>query len=447
MLKELLKPEVQVLIEQKDWRVLKDALSVWPAPDVADLIEELEDKDSIILFLLLHREMKGDVFGELEPEKQEHLLQQLNNEQVREVILGLPPDDRTELFEELPGTITRKLLNLLPVEERKEALRLLGYPEDSVGRLMTPDCITIRPHWTIKEALKHIRENGSDAETVNMLYVVDENANLLDDIRLRRLILADPSQKVESIMDRKFVAISAHEDQESAVKIIERYDLYAIPVVTSENVLLGIVTVDDILDVLEEEVTEDAHMAGAVIPLDMSYNASRPFILFRKRIVWLSLLAISGFLTSRIIAMYENTLATIIGLAFFIPLLIGTGGNTSSQAATLIIRALATGELTIKKWFTVLRKELFVGILLGLALGFILYLGGKFLVVGSEIGLVVGISVFLIVIWANLIGSLLPILLFRLNLDPAIISNPLLSTLLDITGLVIYFSIASFILF
>lgn len=442
MLTELLKPEIKELIEQKDWRALKESLSEWPPPDIADLISGLEANEAIILFLLLPRQTKAAVFGEFEPEKQKHLLQLMTNEQARSIILDLPPDDRTEIFEELPGSITRKLLNQLPDTERKEALQLLNYPENSVGRLMTPDCVTIRPHWTISEALEHLRKEGRDAETVNMVYVVDENGHLIDDIRLRKLILADPAQTVESIMDRNYISISAYEDQEKAVKIIERYDLYAIPVVDPENILLGIVTVDDVLDVLQEEVTEDIHKTAGVVPLETSYTATKPFLLFRKRVVWLSLLAVSGFLSSSIIAAFEATLASIISLAFFIPVLIDTGGNTSSQASTLIIRALATGELTIGKWFNVIKKELLVGILLGLALGAILFFWGFFWRGGEKIGLVVGISVVAIVLWANLIGSLLPLILTRFKLDPAIISSPLLTTLLDITGLAIYFYIA-----
>jgi len=446
MLKDLLKPEIEELIKQKDWRSLKQVLSNWPGPDTADLLESLEQDDMFIVFRLLPRQLAADVFSELDVDKQTDLLQQISNERIRDIISELAPDDRTELFEELPGKITQRILNLLPLEDRKETLQLLGYPEDSVGRLMTPDYVAIRANWTISEALSHIRKHGRDAETINMVYVVDENGHLINDIPLRRLILADPQQQVESIMDKKFIAISASEDQEQGIKIIKQYNLVALPVVDSENVLLGIVTVDDILDVLEEEVTEDVHKGAGVAPLDMSYSAVSAWRLYRKRIVWLLLLAFAGFLSGNVIAAFEETIGTIIALAFFIPVLIGTGGNTGTQSATLIIRAIATGDLTLKKWFSVMKKELLVGILLGASLGLVLYLWSYFWKGNPEISLVVGISVVAIALCANLVGSLLPIVLTKLKLDPAIVSSPLITTIMDVTGLLIYFSIAIWLL-
>jgi magnesium transporter len=446
MLKELLKPEIQELIKKKNWRQLKEALTVWPAPDIADLLESLEDEEMVILFRLLPPQLAADVFSELDADKHTCLLQQMSNERVRDIILELSPDDRTDLFEELPGKVAQKFLNLLPQEERKESLQLLGYPEESVGRLMTPDYVAIQFHWTIKQALEHIRRYGRDAETINMVYVVDEKWHLIDDIPLRRLILADPQQKVESIMDWKFVSISAFEDQEKAVKIMKKYNLIALPVVDPQNVLLGVVTVDDILDVLEDEVTEDIQKGASVVPLEIRYSTAPIWALFRKRILWLLFLGVAGFLSGNVIASFEHTLGTIISLAFFIPVLIDTGGNTATQSATLIIRAIATGDLTLKKWFSVVKKELLIGVLLGGTLGFVLYLWSYFWKGEYLISLVVGMSVTVITLWANLVGGLLPIVLTKLKLDPAVVSSPLLTTLLDVTGLLIYFSIAIWLL-
>lgn len=441
-MKTLLEQEIQELLKQRNWRVIKDTLSSCPVPEIVSLLEDIDNKERVLLFRLLPRHMAADVFSELDQDRRINIFQQMSNEHIREILSGLSPDDRTDLFEEIPGKITQKLLNLLTLEDRKETLQLLGYPERSVGRLMTPDYVAIRPHWTVQQALDHVRQYGRDAETIDMVYVTDEAWRLLDDISLRKLLLTDPEQKVESVMDRQVVSIQVSEDQEQAVRITERYNLVAIPVVDSENVLLGIVTVDDILDVIEEEVSEDVQKGAGVVPLEIKYSDASVRTLYRKRIVWLSLLLAAGFFSGSVIAYFEKTLGAIIALAFFIPVLIGTGGNTGTQSATLIIRALSTGDLTIKKWFYVIRKELKVGFLIGGTLGPALYLWSYFWQGSHLISLVLGMSAVVISIWANLVGSLLPIVLRKLRLDPAVISSPLISTLLDVTGLLIYFLIA-----
>lgn len=446
MLKELLLPEIQELIEAKDWRTLKEAITDWPAPDIADLLESLHEADRVILFRLLRRKLAAEVFAEFEPDKQRQLLERLTNEQVKMLLEEVSPDDRTELFEELPGKVTQQLINLLSPADRREALQLLGYPEESVGRLMTPDYLAIRSHWSIEQAVNHIRRYGRDAETINVIYVVDDDDHLLDDLPIRRIILAEPSQSVESIMDHKYVSIEASADQEEAIRLIQHYDLNALPVVDKENVLLGIVTVDDVLDVLQEEVTEDVHKGASIAPLETSYNAASFWSLYRKRVGWLSLLAVAGFLSSTVIAMYEETLAKIVALAFFIPVLIDSGGNTGSQSATLIIRALALGELTPKRWFQVVRKELLVGLLLGASLGFILFVWGEYWKGGPQVGVVVGLSMVCIIFISNLLGSLLPIIMTKLRLDPAVVSSPLITTLIDALGLLIYFSVAKLVI-
>ncbi|PIV17883.1 MAG: magnesium transporter [Elusimicrobia bacterium CG03_land_8_20_14_0_80_50_18] len=447
MLKELLKPEIREMIAEKAWHSLKEILIEWPEADIADLLKNLDDKEAVVLFMLLPKQLKAETFAELYPDKQEAFLKRMGDEVIRELVVELSPDDRTELLEELPGRITKKLINFLPPEERKETLKLLGYPEDSVGRLMTPDYVAIRPEWTVREALEHIRKFGHDAETVNRVYVIDANWHLLDDISLRKLILADFSNDILSLMDRNFIALSPFDDQEIAVKKIKKYNLYALPVVDSENVLLGIVTVDDVLDVFEEEVTEDVHKAGGVVPLDMSYTAASALVLYKKRIVWLLLLLVAGFLSSAVITRFEGTLLKVVALAAFIPVLIDAGGNIGNQASVLIVRALALGELTTAKWFSVVKKELTIGSLLGLTLGFAIGSWGYIWKGDFRLGLVVGLTIILIAVWANLVGSLLPVFLTKLKKDPAIICGSLLTTLIDITGLLIYFSIAGLLLF
>lgn len=433
------------LIGRRDWTGLKDYLVRMDPPDAADLLERLGPENALLVFRLLPRERAGDVFSELEPNAQEALIRKMTDSRARAVILELSPDERTEFFEDLPSFLVRKLVYLLPDEERKEALELLGYPEESVGRLMTPEYVSIRPGWTAEEAFRHLRQFGRDAETLNVLYVTDESGRLIDDIPIRRLILADPGEKVEKLTDRAFISIDAYADQEEAVRLMERYDLVALPVVDRRGALLGIVTIDDALEVAQEEFTEDVERKAAITPLGLNYTLASSGMLYRKRIVWLVLLALTGFLSASVISFFEDTLSRWITLAFFIPILIGSGGNTGSQSATLIIRALALGDLTLDKWWWVLRKELRVGLFLGLTLGGILCLFGLFWVEGAALGLIIGLSMVLVVLWANLVGSLLPILLFKLRLDPAVVSSPLITTLVDATGLVIYFLIAQVI--
>ena len=311
---------------------------------------------------------------------------------------------------------------------------------------MTPDYVALKPYWTIEVALEHIRRFGRDAETVNMVYVVDEAWRLLDDIPLRRVILAPPETDVAAIMDHHFVAVEAHADQEEAIRLMEKYDLIALPVVDRDGVLLGIVTVDDILDVLEEEFTEDVQKGASVVPLGTSYTAASTLVLFRKRVVWLLLLALAGFLSGSVISAFEEVLGKVIALAAFIPVLIDTGGNTGTQSATLIIRAIATGELTLRRWLSVVAKESAVGILLGTALGSVLYLWSYIWKGDLRVSTAVGLAVVFIVLFANLVGSLLPILLTKLRLDPAVVSSPLITTVMDVTGLLIYFGIATAVL-
>ncbi|MBC7333116.1 MAG: magnesium transporter [Actinobacteria bacterium] len=433
------------LIESKDWRQIKNILEDIPPSDFVHILEDFDEETGLLLFRLLPKEKAAKVFAELEPDRQEEILKNLGNRKIRQIILELPPDDRTEVFGDLPGNITQKLLNVLPPEERKEALSLLCYSEESVGRLMTPDYIAVKSFWTIGRALDHIREFGKDAETVDIVYVVDSKWHLIDSLPLRKFILADPEAKVESIMDRKFISIYADEDQEEAARRMKKYDLVALPVIDKDGVLMGIVTVDDILDVLEEETTEDFQKGAAIAPVGIKYSVASPLVLYLKRISWLSILLIVDFVTSTVISRYEDVLKSVIALAFFIPALIDTGGNTSTQSATLIIRALSTGELTVRKWFSVVKKEILTGLFLGISLGSIFFLRIALLRQGLLLGLTLGLTIVCIVIISNLLGAILPIILTKLRLDPAVVSSPFLTSIVDILGVLIYFSIARLI--
>ncbi len=445
MLAKLITPDIQELLSKKDFKSVKSFFHDLLPQDIAELLQGLDKKDVVIAFRLIAAEKVADVFSELEPSIQEFILTHFADREVRELINELDPDDRTALFEELPGKLTQKLINFLTREDREEALKLLGYPEKSVGRLMTPDYVAVHPDWSVKKSFSHIRKYGRDAETINMIYVVDEHWKLLDDIPIRRFILTDDDKKVEDMMDHSFISIEAVADQEIAYNLIKKYNLTILPVVDSQNILLGIVTVDDLIDVNEEETNEDFQKSSAISPMEESYYSLSPLILYKKRIGWLLILLLTDFLSSSIIAHFENAIKTVIALAFFIPVLIDSGGNIAAQSSTLIIRALAIGELSIKSWFNVVKKELLIGLMIGLTLGLLLYLRGFFWRGGPGIGMVVGMSMVGITIWSNLLGSLLPIVLTKFKLDPAVISSPLLTTVVDSTGLIIYFTLAQLI--
>ncbi|MCS7179902.1 MAG: magnesium transporter [bacterium] len=449
--KKLLKNEIIELIEKKDWYNLKEALVEWPSPDIAELIEELDDESKIIVFRVLPKKLSAEVFDELTPIVKENLISKLTDEHIKNILSELPPDERTDLFEELPGKVTQRLLNLLPPTDRKEALQLLGYPENSVGRLMTPDYVAIKKDWTIERALQHIREFGKSAETINMVYVIDENWRLLDDISLSKLILSDPSETVEKIMDFNYISIEVNKDQEEAANIMRKYDLIVLPVVDEDGILLGIVTVDDVLNVVEQEHTEDMTKMFAITPetagVDMITDLLKTPIknLYKSRVTWLIFLLFMDLFTGGIIKRFEDTIAKYIVLVTFLPVLIDTAGNAGSQSATLIIRSMALGKIKMKDWLKMLGREILVALLLGLTMG----LGISFMGIvrgGFNICKVVVISMIVNVIAGCLMGMALPFIFTKFKKDPATASAPLITTLADIIGSGIYLTFAMLML-
>lgn len=443
--KELIKPEITELIENQKWTELRESIEDWPIPEIADLMENLDKRDRVVFFRILPRDLSSAVFSHFEPEQQNALLLEMTDDETRQLLANLAPDDRTALLDELPGQVTQQLLNLLSPQDLKEARYLLGYPEESIGRLMTPDYLAVRPHWTIGQALDHIRKMGRQSETINMIYVTDPGWKLLDALELQLFILSDPEQKVSDIMDDAFISVSAFDDREQAVQTVQKYDKTVLPVVDSDGILLGIVTIDDLLDVAEEEATEDFHKTAAVAPLRTSYREASIFSLFSKRISWLVILVFVNLISSGVIEAFEEVLASAIALSFFIPLLIGSGGNAGAQSATLMVRAIATGDVLMTQWFRALGKEILVGLTLGLVMGATSWILGLYRG-GAEIGFIVGLSMVAIVLVANIMGTILPFLLTRFNIDPAVASSPLITTIVDATGLVIYFTIASIII-
>ncbi|MFN2310461.1 MAG: magnesium transporter [Spirochaetia bacterium] len=450
MLQTVLPDVIRETIENKNWTRLVAPDIDWPeyeiiAPELADYMREIDKTDRVLLFRALPRDLKVDIFAFLDPETSDNLLLELTNAETRHILAELEPDDRTVLLGELPGQVTQRLLMLLSPDDLKEARQLLGYPEESIGRLMTPDYVAVRPSWTLAEALDHIRRHGNESETVNTVYVTDKSGNLLDALPLRRFILSKTDETVESIMDDTVVSISAYDDREEAVRVMQRYDRSALPVVDSSGVLLGIVTFDDMFEVAEQEATEDFHRSAAISPLKGSYWEISATRLFRSRIGWLSILVFVNLISSGVISAFEGTLAAYVSLAFFIPLIIGTGGNTGAQSATLMIRSISTGDIRLNQWGRVFMKELLIGAAIGLSLGALGAVLGLFRG-GPAIGLVVFMTMSTMLIMTNLMGMFIPFVLTKVNLDPAIASGPLITSIADAVGLVIYFSYAHSIL-
>ena len=451
MIVHLLKPEFDELIEQKDWVALKDILNDVPAVDVAELLEELDNDVAIVIFRLLKKQKAADVFTYLSSGKGLELLNMFSAQQLSEVMSNLEPDERVSLMEELPGHLTQRVMNSLSQEDRKQSQKLLGFPEESVGRLMTPRYVKVKKDWSIRNAMEHIRKFGHSAETVNVIYVVDADEHLIDDLRLNQLILADPEAPISSLMDESFEALSAFDDQEDAVKMLSKYDRVAMPVVDSDGILVGIVTVDDVIDVAEEETTEDMQLMAGMDVLDDYYSQTSVFDMVKKRIGWLTFLFVGQLFTTTAMGAYESVIANAVFLSLFIPMIISTGGNSGTQAATLIIRALSTDDIRMSEWLKVLGRELLSGLMLGLIMaivGFFVILSWGFVTTGGlseELvlsALVVGLSLIGVVLWGNLSGSMLPFVLSKMGLDPAVTSAPFVSTLSDVTGIIIYFSIA-----
>jgi magnesium transporter len=450
MLSKLLMPEIESLIAERKLSILKEILLEWPPADIADLILDLPQQEKVIVFRVLPIDLATDTFEHLEFDTQEELLKAMGNEEVAAILNDMSPDDRTALLEELPGAYAKRLIQLLSADERKIAQTLLGYPENSVGRLMTPDYIAVRENWTISETLEYIRKNGADKETLNVIYVIDEKGKLIDDIRIREIILAPLDKMISDLMDENFVVLNVHDDQEKAVEIFKKYDRVALPVVDKIGVLIGIVTVDDVLDVAEEEATEDIHKLGGVEALEEPYSTMPFFLMIKKRVVWLTVLFVGEMLTASAMGFFEDEIARAVVLALFVPLIISSGGNSGSQAATLVIRAIALGEVTLNDWWNIMRREILSGLTLGLILGSIgflrIFLWASFSNIYGEhwflIALTVALSLVGVVLWGTLSGSMLPFILKRLGLDPATSSAPFVATLVDVTGLVIYFTFA-----
>ncbi|MDF2189968.1 magnesium transporter [Paraflavitalea sp. CAU 1676] len=444
-----LQDQFEELMRSGNENSIREWLNDQNISDVAELIDELPEYESqIVQHMNMHR--AASVFKILDLSTQKAIIQELPPYKTAELLNELPADDRTAFLEELPSEVVKELIRLLDPEERRVTLALLGYPEGSVGRMMTPDYISVQVDWTVAEVLEHIREVGKDSETIDVIYVVTDKGEFVDDIRIREILLASPEKQVGELIDNRFIALHVNDDQEQANQVFKMNNRVALPVIDDKNLLLGIVTIDDILWVANEEFSEDMQKMGGTEALDEPYLEMPIIKLFKKRVIWLVVLFLGEMLTATAMGYFEDEIQKFVVLALFVPLIISSGGNSGSQASTLIIQAMAVGEITLIDWWRVLRREIISGLLLGGMLGVIgfcrvVFWNSIFHTYGDHSMLVaftVGFSLIGVVLWGTVSGSMLPIILKKLGADPATSSAPFVATLVDVTGLIIYFSTA-----
>jgi magnesium transporter len=450
MLGKLALPEIRELIQAGDEPTLREVVNRWLSADLAELVGPLASDERIRIFRVLRPGSAAETFEYLDLSAQREVLDALSESESAEILNAMAPDDRTALLAELSSEQSERLIELLNPEERAVARRLLDYREGSVGRLMTPDYVVVRKDWTMRHVLDHVRAHGRDSETLNVIYVVDDQNKLVDDLRIREILLAPLHARVSDAIDGQCVSLMATDDKKSAVQVFRKYDRTALPVVDPNGRLVGIVTLDDVLDLAEEQATRELQQFGGLEALDDPYLSTTLPAMVRKRASWLIILFVGEMLTATAMAYFETEIARATVLALFIPLIISSGGNSGSQAATLIIRALALGEVRLRDWWLVLRREIVAGLMLGSILGLIGFLRiaawsavskvyGKYWFL---VGLTVAGSLLGVVIFGTLTGSMLPFILKRLGFDPATSSAPFVATLVDVTGLIIYFSVA-----
>jgi magnesium transporter len=433
---------------------IKEFLNSQNISDVAALIYDNEAyEEQIISLLSVHRAVS--VFKILELPEQKRIINNLPSLKTAELLNELPADDRTAFLEELPKEAVRDLIKMLNADERKITLSLLGYPENSVGRLMTPDYVYVYESDTVNEVLETIRRVGKNSETIDVIYVINSTGQLMDDIRIREFILAKPETQVNALMDGRYITLKVYDDQEAAAEAFKMNNRVALPVTDDNNVLLGIVTIDDVLWIAEEEFSEDIQKIGGTEALDEPYLDMPFWKLIGKRAPWLIILFVGELLTASAMSFFEDEIQKVVVLNMLVPLIISSGGNSGSQASTLVIQAMAKGEITVNEWLRIFRRELKTGLVLGGILGLTgflrtylwsyvqphLYSFHTF-----KLAAVTGISVLGVVLWGTLAGSMLPIFLKRVKLDPATSSAPFVATLVDVTGIIIYFSVAYLIL-
>lgn len=428
-------------IEEKNYQGLKESLTGHPA-EIADLINELDPDDRTIIFRLLNKDIAVEVFEHVDSAVQSEILSGFHDARVIGILNDMSPDDRARLFDELPAFVVSRLRKTMTPEEWNATSVLLGYREFTAGRIMTPEYVDLRDYMTVRESLKRLRRIGKDRETIYYLYVIDETRHLLGVLSLRKIVLSGSDELITDIMDKEVVKVTTDDDQEEVAKVIQDYDFLAVPVVDREDRLVGIVTVDDIIDILEEEATEDILKGSGVAAEEKGYFESTLINKFRRRIGWLVLLLIMYSLSGNIILGHKKLIEGMVILSAFIPILIGTGGNAGAQSSTVVIRGLGVGEIQVKDALRIILRELMLGMTMGLLLGIAATFWSYWLQGNMHVSLVVGLSFIFVITVATTIGTLLPFLVKKIGFDPAFIATPLITTTIDVTSLLIYFMIA-----
>lgn len=439
--------EIKKLLEAKQFVQLRELLSEMNIADIAEILDELDEEDMLKLFRIMPKDAAADVFSYLEVANQQFIITSLSDREAATIIDNLMADDATDFLEEMPANIVKKLLMNASAETRRDINHLLRYPEYSAGSIMTVEYIDLKESITVDQAIELIRKKGLDSETINICYVLDRERKLLGTVALRYLLLSKPEEKIGDIMHENVVSINTLMDQEEVASQFKKYDFTAMPVVDNENRMVGIITVDDIVDIIEEETTEDIEKMAAIMPSDKPYMYTGIFETFKKRIPWLLLLMVSATFTGQVIKSFEDALSVCTVLTLFIPMLMDTGGNAGGQASVTVIRGLSLGEIDYSDVFSIIWKELRVAILCGGTLAIAnfakLMLFDK---VGLNVAMVVCITLLITVVMAKLIGCTLPILAKKLNFDPAVMASPFITTIVDALSLLVYFQIATHLL-
>ncbi|MFE4106175.1 magnesium transporter [Almyronema epifaneia] len=445
-LRELVRSQLQVLLEQRNFQGAKALLVPVKPVDIAEAIEGLPESMQAIAFRLLSKSEAIEVYENLESSVQQHLIEDFKRQDVLDIVDKMSPDDRARLFDELPAKVVRRLLKQLSPEERQATALLLGYEQGTAGRIMTPEYLSLKEGWTVARSLEYIRNRAHVSETIYYLYVTDAARRLTGIISLRDLVVGHPEQTIGELMIREVVSVQTDMDQEEVARLIQRYDFLAVPVVDTEQRLVGIITVDDVIDILEEEATEDIYALGGLQSGGDNYFQTNLLTVARRRVVWLSVLLITNTVTTAVIRSQEAVLEQVVVLAAFIPLLIGTGGNVGAQSSTVVIRGLNTDEIKTSGALRVIRREAIAGAFLGLMLGIVVMVWAFILQGNIQVAVIVGCSLLAISILASATGSALPFLFQALGLDPALMSAPFITTVVDVLGVLLYLSLARQIL-
>lgn len=437
--------KIRQLFSAENWEEIRQIFSLMHIPKIVEIFNQSSKSEQKKLISLLSKIDAARVFRRLDIKDKKILLKELSKKKIEDILLSLKPDERVNLFQELPKVLSKQLLDMLSPEDLAKTKQLLQYPRQTIGRLMTPNFVAVKKEWDVKKALDHIKFQAKVSETINNIFVIDEEFRLIGQVGLDTLVLAEKDSKINDIIDKRIATVKAEEDQEVAVNFMNEQRLAIAPVVNKDEKLIGIITIDDVLEIAQKETSEDIYKGSAIIPIGGSYRKSNVRSLFKKRIGWLLVLVLLSLVASGIIAGFEETLSKAIKLTFFIPLLIAAGGNVGSQSATLIIRAISLGEIKVHNWLKTLGKEIMVGVLLALTLGIISSLMGIFSG-GLKIGIILGLSMAVVIVITNILGVILPFLLNKLKVDPAVASGPLVASMADVIGLTIYFTFANLIL-